>query len=322
MIDSHSPWSINLVTTNVQGAANTGSTSSTSFSCRDAVVRDLYYTYDPANNITQLRDDARQRVFFKDQVVDPSCSYTYDALYRLIEASGREHLGQSGSPVPYGSSDSRQTKVYSPGDGRAMGRYLKSYYLDAVGNILRLQHSSNDPTQPGWTRRYKYGEASQIQPNVFSNRLSSTEIGASTEKCRYDGDDGLNGNITSMPHLPLIRWDFRDQLQSTAVQRVQNSTPETTWYPIESIRSLLGRITMEFSFSTTTAESPVVAKIRVSKPRPKYFKVCQALSIYGSGILQRSLATHPDLMVGYCRHMVRHIMETSWIPPRCVAQCQ
>ena len=34
-----------------------------------------------------------------------------------------------------------------------------------------------------------------------------------------------------MPHLPLMQWDYRDQLQATAQQVVNNGgTPETTWY--------------------------------------------------------------------------------------------
>ena len=34
-----------------------------------------------------------------------------------------------------------------------------------------------------------------------------------------------------MPHLPLMQWDFRDQLQATSQQVVNNGgTPETTYY--------------------------------------------------------------------------------------------
>jgi hypothetical protein len=59
-----------------------------------ATVQDLHYTYDPAGNITEIADAALQTVFNGNQV-DPVCRYVYDALYRLIEATGREHIGQS-----------------------------------------------------------------------------------------------------------------------------------------------------------------------------------------------------------------------------------
>ena len=37
--------------------------------------------------------------------------------------------------------------------------------------------------------------------------------------------------MTRMPHLPLMQWDYRDQLQATAQQVVKrDGTPETTYY--------------------------------------------------------------------------------------------
>ena len=58
-----------------------------------AVVQDLRYTYDPAGNITRIEDAALKTIFHNGQQVEPVCDYTYDAIYRLIEASGREHIG-------------------------------------------------------------------------------------------------------------------------------------------------------------------------------------------------------------------------------------
>src|SRR6266702_967554 len=59
-------------------------------------VQNLHYTYDPVGNITHIRDDAQQTIYFRNKRVEPSADYTYDAVYRLIEATGREHLGQNG----------------------------------------------------------------------------------------------------------------------------------------------------------------------------------------------------------------------------------
>ena len=36
--------------------------------------------------------------------------------------------------------------------------------------------------------------------------------------------------MTRMPHLPLMRWDFRDQLAARARQVVNEGSPETTYY--------------------------------------------------------------------------------------------
>jgi YD repeat-containing protein len=58
-------------------------------------LQNLHYTYDPVGNITHIRDEAQQTVYFRNQCVEPNAAYTYDALYRLIKAMGREHLGQT-----------------------------------------------------------------------------------------------------------------------------------------------------------------------------------------------------------------------------------
>ena len=58
-----------------------------------------------------------------------------------------------------------------------MGTYLERYVYDAVGNILSMEHRGSDPAHPGWTRTYRYDEASQVEPGAASNRLSCTTVG-------------------------------------------------------------------------------------------------------------------------------------------------
>jgi RHS repeat-associated protein len=188
-------------------------------------VQNLHYTYDPVGNITRIRDDAQQTIYFRNQRVEPSGEYTYDPLYRLIEATGREHLGQiGGAPVPHSPSDTPRIGIdWSANDGNAMGRYTERYVYDAVGNILEMQHRGGDPARPGWTRHYAYNEPSQIEDGTggtipkTSNRLSITELGNNNpppERYTYDP----HGNITRMPHLggghagPNMHWSYRDQL--------------------------------------------------------------------------------------------------------------
>jgi RHS repeat-associated protein len=189
-------------------------------------VQSLHYTYDPIGNVTHTRDDAQQRIFFDNRLVEPSAEYTYDATYRLIEATGREHLGQGG-PIPHSPDDALRSRLPHPGDGNAMGTNVERYVYDAVGNIVQMQHRAGDPANPGWTRSYSYDETSLIEdgtggtPLKSSNRLSSTVVGrdgaAPAERYGYDA----HGNITRIPHLggadpdPNMHWDHRDQLRRT-----------------------------------------------------------------------------------------------------------
>ncbi len=68
-------------------------------------LQDLQYFYDPVGNITHIQDDAdiQNVVYFKNKRVEPSADYIYDAIYRLIEATGREQLGLGQRRQPSGS---------------------------------------------------------------------------------------------------------------------------------------------------------------------------------------------------------------------------
>ena len=192
-----------------------------------AVFQDLFYTYDPAGNITHIRDDAQQKIIFNGQVVAPQCDYAYDAIYRLINATGREHIGQLAQPQSSWNDEFR-VNLPQPGDGKAMRNYTEQYLYDAVGNFEKLIHQAVNGT---WTRAYTYKEASLIEAAKNSNRLSSTTVGSATELYTHDA----HGNMTSMPHLTLMQWDFKDQLSATSRQAVNatpppDKVPETTFY--------------------------------------------------------------------------------------------
>lgn len=191
-------------------------------------VQNLRYTYDPVGNITHIRNDAQQTIYFRNKRVEPGADYTYDALYRLIEATGREHLGQvGGTPIPHSHNDAPRVGIdWSANDGNAMGTYTERYVYDAVGNLLEMQHRGTDPAHPAWKRTYAYHETSLIEggtgdtPFKTSNRLSSTTVGSNNPELEpyvYDA----HGNMTRMPHMggahpdPNMQWDYVDQLRQT-----------------------------------------------------------------------------------------------------------
>jgi RHS repeat-associated protein len=207
-------------------------------------TQNLHYTYDPIGNITHIRDDAQQTIYFRNRRIEPSNSYTYDAVYRLIKASGREHLGQAGAaPTPSSYDDKPRVGILlSASDGNAMGRYLERYAYDAVGNFREMVHRGSHPANAGWTRAYAYDEASQLEPGKRSNRLTATTIGGVRETHSSGGDGyDAHGNMLCVPHLQAMRWDFKDHLHMTRRQAVNADDEggierqgERTWYVYDS----------------------------------------------------------------------------------------
>ncbi|MEU5402911.1 SpvB/TcaC N-terminal domain-containing protein [Streptomyces sp. NPDC005963] len=169
------------------------------------VLQDLGYVYDPSGNVVHVRDDAQQTVFFDNTVVEPHTDHTFDALYRLVAASGREHIGSLPTPQPTWNDEARRHLTH-PHDGAAMRTYTERYSYDEVGNILALVHRA---AGGDWTRRYHYAEPSVLEPERHSNRLTSTRVGAGPlEPYAYDA----HGNTLTMPHLAGLEWDHKDRL--------------------------------------------------------------------------------------------------------------
>lgn len=241
------------------------------FAADARTVQALSYLYDPVGNITRLRDDAdiQNVVYFSNQRVEPSADYTYDALYRLTIATGREHLGQTAgvltAPVQAGNDDRPRThsgpgnRLLNPGDGYAMGNYTEQYDYDSVGNLTEMIHQVTSGT---WTRRYSYREPSLIDGTEISNRLSATSLPGDSAlgpfSASYDYDE--HGNMIRMPHLPRLTWDEQDQLQSTTQQSAAAVMPETTYYFYDSVGERLRKATF---WSAPIDETPNIRSERL-----------------------------------------------------------
>lgn len=173
----------------------------------NAEQQNLSYTYDPAGNITEIHDAAQSTVYFDNVAVEPHSQYEYDALYRLISASGREHAVQATCPDP------TQGFVALPaGNHNELQRYQQRYEYDVVGNFESMAHirfGGNNRSNTGWTRSY--------ENDAHNNRLLSTELSCASMPVEpYSYNE--HGSITSMAHLPTMAWDYAEQLRHVDLQ--------------------------------------------------------------------------------------------------------
>jgi RHS repeat-associated protein len=130
---------------------------------------------------------------------------------------------------------------------------LERYVYDAVGNFVEMEHRGSDPLHPGWTRHYTCNEVSLLENGQgetlvkMSNRLTSTKVGGGgAETHGYDA----HGNMLGMSQLQVMDWDYRDQLQVTQRQKVNDEEVEgierhgeRTWYVYDAAGQRVRKVT-------------------------------------------------------------------------------
>ncbi len=197
-------------------------------------LQNWYYTFDPTGNITHIEDKNIPVNFFDNNKITGIAEYTYDAVYRLVEATGREN----NSVLNYGDCDNWNDKPFmhslNPGDPLAMRTYHQKYKYDNVGNILEMKHIANGGN---YTRTYTYEAA--------SNRLQSTHIdnGAPEDYTTYP-HHAQHGFLTQLPHLEQITWNFKEEVLLTIRQHcTADNIPVTTWYQYDGQGQRIRKIT-------------------------------------------------------------------------------
>ncbi len=170
------------------------------------VLQNLYYTYDAVGNITEIYDDAFEPAFFNNQMVEPRSAYRYDALYQLIEASGRENSSLNNTP---GRTDPTEDTNFPVTAANVLRNYTQKYFYDAAGNILRMTHMAGNGNQrERWTRNYAY--------DTNTNRLLKTWTGTdeiNAIEYKYDTHGSMR-NLENVSNDQYMRWNYNDMIHS------------------------------------------------------------------------------------------------------------
>ncbi|MCK4527651.1 VCBS repeat-containing protein [candidate division WOR-3 bacterium] len=177
----------------------------------NSLLQNLHYAYDPAGNITGIKDDAIKTIYHDQQAIEPVSQYQYDPSYRLITATGREHkaMGAGHYRHPNSFKQSEFVTVPPSTDAQALQMYTESFNYDPSGNLDELIHRRGTTTSGAvlWRRQQSYDTA--------SNRIATSGAAAS-DNTRRDAQFSIthdtNGNITSLAHLANLSWDFNNRL--------------------------------------------------------------------------------------------------------------
>jgi RHS repeat-associated protein len=198
-------------------------------------LQDWRYTYDAVGNIIHIKDNNVPVAFFNNQKITGECQYTYDAIYRLVAASGREN----DAILSFGTCDNWNDKPFlrqmNPGDPMAIRNYFQTFQYDEAGNIKQIRHQA-----PGnnWTRNFNYESG--------NNRLKSTQVGQNGNLFDFTDYEyhPENGFITKLPHLEKIGWNFKDEVQHTWRQHcTEDNIPVITYYQYDGQGQRIRKIT-------------------------------------------------------------------------------
>lgn len=158
------------------------------------LFQDWAYDYDLNGNILAVRD------------IVPGCGvssdpdqldrlFSYDAIYRLTSATGREC--NQAAPDPYWSDPTRCQDVASTRP------YTQTYIYDDAGNMTALAHIA--PNNGSFTRTFDM--------KLGSNRLDKVMVGPAAMGNVYNYQHDDNGNMTEETTSRRFRWNHADRLQ-------------------------------------------------------------------------------------------------------------
>ncbi len=167
------------------------------------ILLDLNYIYDPVGNITEVDDPAQETIYYNNSEIKAKGKYSYDALYRLKTATGRELRSLQ---LP-NQSDFANNIGFSSPEANSMQNYTQQFQYDELGNLIQMKSVDE------WTRDYFYDF-------VEDNYL----LGHTEDLIEYEYDE--HGNLTQMPHLSQIDWSYKDEL----LNAILNASGDTAYY--------------------------------------------------------------------------------------------
>jgi RHS repeat-associated protein len=241
-----------------------------------APLQDFSYEYDLVGNILRIGDRTPESGIPNSQLGEDALdrAFTYDPIYRLLSATGREC--DVPLPLPPWIDEPRCV------DRTRTRGYTEQYQYDLAGNMLELQHQVSGSNATHRVMNLVAG----------NNRLASVTIGQTDYRYTYDA----NGNLIQENGSRHFEWDYGDRLQvfrnqagnaepsvysqylyDTAGQRVkklvrkQGGQIEVTIYidgMFEYHRTVQGSATQENNTLHVMDDQSRIALVRIGNPFP------------------------------------------------------
>ncbi|EJK6270319.1 type IV secretion protein Rhs [Salmonella enterica] len=162
-------------------------------------LQDLDYGYDNTGNLISITDNTIATCYFQNQQTDGLREFTYDALYQLLEATGRENAGNTTAPYAI-------LPAPIPTDSNQTVGYARSYRYDDSGNLLSLSHQG----AASFTRAMAISDVSnRSRLQNDAGTLTPDDVDAVFDAC----GNLLNLQVSATASDPLI-WSASNHLQT------------------------------------------------------------------------------------------------------------
>ena len=165
-------------------------------------LQDLSYGYDFTGNVTSVTDSTVAAGYYRNQSTNGIRLFTYDALYQLLSATGRENANNTAmqySALPVMS------------DGSQYVNYTRSYFYDDSGNLKTLMHIGAG----SFTRT--------MTTDTTSNRSVQQNDGGPQTPDEVANWFDVNGNLltlqASAAASDALAWDGSNNLQEVTLLR-------------------------------------------------------------------------------------------------------
>lgn len=156
------------------------------------VLVDESYFYDAVGNTTRVRDHLSPPEYFANAIAPPLNDYSYDSLYRLVHAAGRQQAGMA------------RTRKRGPGrqvDPRRMVPFRRRFSYDRSNNLLEVRHAVDQPGD-SWTRQLAVSESSNH--SVPHKMVAGGRV--------PDDFFDRNGNLAELDYLRPMTFDYAGRL--------------------------------------------------------------------------------------------------------------
>lgn len=210
-------------------------------------LQQIAYTYDPVGNVTCAEDATVPLVFCNQAQIGARQDYGYDAIYRLLQATGRENPAIGASTYRTGFKQSAYLPLCpeNPADGTKLVPYQERYGYDDSGNLVQLVHSTPQSTL-SWTRAYAVSQT--------SNRVVlDDDAGGRDPDAGYDA----NGNMVEFEHLRSMDWDWRNKPRRAVLIARNGGDDDAQYYIYNSAGQRVRRVTQRLTAGGLQVEDKV-----------------------------------------------------------------